>query len=102
MHTRLEKQADAAAEENQRLAIASLSSQQLKAQEIRARMSGNIPGYMPQKQGGAAEPVQFSVVFNFDGGRTEKITMIDGRADEAMPALPESSSDPDQVIEEDV
>src|SRR5690242_2355534 len=51
VHTRLEEQADAAAQENQRLAVASLSSQQLKAQEIRARMSGNIPGYMAQKQG---------------------------------------------------
>ena len=105
VHTRLEQQADAAAQENQRLAVASLSSQQLKAQEIRARMSGNIPGYMPQKQGGEGSPVQFSVVFNFQGRGAERIVMTPadhatGPTIDNTPWLPDSSDSASETDEE--
>ena len=99
VHTRLEQQADAAAEENQRLAVSSLSSAQLRAAEVRARL-GSVGSYAPQKNQGSDSPVQFSICFNFGEGRTEKITMIDGRADEVMPALPQSSEDAEEVDEE--
>lgn len=41
VHARLERTADAAEQDSQRLAVASLSAQQLRAAEVRARMGGH-------------------------------------------------------------
>lgn len=74
VHERLERTADAAEQDKQRLAVASLSSQQLRAAEVRAKIGG-VGAYAPQKQGGNGEAAVFSVVFNFSGDRTERIEM---------------------------
>jgi hypothetical protein len=79
-------------------------------------MAGNIPGYMPQKQGAGGESsVQFSIVFNFEGRGAERIVMTP--ADHAtgpasdfttvvdVPELIEPlpvGDEEDDVIEEDV
>jgi hypothetical protein len=42
VHERLERQADAAEQDNQRLAVASLSAQQLRAAEVRAKIGGLV------------------------------------------------------------
>jgi hypothetical protein len=67
VHERLEKTADAAEKDDQRLAVASLNAQQLRATEVRAKMGG-VCGYAPPKAvpGGGT---QFSLVMHFGDGK---------------------------------
>src|SRR5580700_550614 len=48
VHARLERSAAAAEQDDQRLAVASLSAQQLRAAEVRAKIGG-VGGYAAQK-----------------------------------------------------
>lgn len=72
VHERLERTAYAAEQDNQRLAVASLSAQQLRAAEVRARVGG-VGGYAPQKGRDGSEVPTFSLTINFGDGRTEQI-----------------------------
>jgi hypothetical protein len=68
---RLERTADAAEGDQQRLAVASLSGQQLRAAEVRAKLGG-VGGYATprtDKPNGAP----FVLTINFSGGRTQRI-----------------------------
>lgn len=68
---RLERTADAAEADKQRLAVASLSGQQLRAAEVRAKLGG-VGGYATprtEKPGGAP----FVLTINFSGRRTQRI-----------------------------
>ena len=62
VHERLEATADAAAQDNQRLAVASLSAQQLRAAEVRAKIGG-VGGYGASKAAGQGN-TPFSVTIN--------------------------------------
>jgi hypothetical protein len=73
VHDRLERTADAAEQDNQRLAGASLSSQQLRAAEVRAKIGG-VGAYSPQKQSGSGEAPTFSITMIF-GDRAERLDM---------------------------
>ena len=73
VHDRLERTADAAEQDNQRLAGASLSSQQLRAAEARAKIGG-VGAYSPQKQSGSRETPTFSITMIF-GDRAERLDM---------------------------
>jgi len=68
---RLERTADAAEQDNQRLAVSALSSQQLRAAEVRAKIGG-VGGYAPAKtqEGGAAPAFSLTIVLP---DRTERI-----------------------------
>ena len=48
VHERLERTADAAEQDNQRLAVSALSAQQLRAAEVRAKIGG-VGGYAPAR-----------------------------------------------------
>jgi hypothetical protein len=85
VHKRLERTAGAAEIDNQRLAVASLSSQQLRAAEVRAKIGG-VGGYAPQKVREGGEVPQFILNINFDGGRTQQII--------ATPMAPTIDADP--------
>ena len=78
VHERLERTAEAAEHDNQRLAVSALSAQQLRAAEVRARMGG-VGGYTPAR--GIAEGVvggaKFSVNIIFSNGHTETITTVE-------------------------
>jgi|SRR5580704_9664274 hypothetical protein len=73
VHDRLERQAQAAEQDNQRLAVASLSSQQLRAAEVRAKIGG-VGGYAPQKGREAGELQPFVLTIQFPD-RTERLEM---------------------------
>jgi hypothetical protein len=77
VHDRLERTADAAEQDNQRLAVASLAGQQLRAAEVRAKLGG-VGGYAPQKAGGG-EVQAFTVVFNLGEGRVDKVAFTPQR-----------------------
>ena len=62
VHARLEATADAAARDNQRVAVASLSAQQLRAAEVRAKIGG-VGGYGASKAAGQGN-TPFSVTIN--------------------------------------
>ncbi len=62
VHERLEATADAAARDNQRVAVASLSAQQLRAAEVRAKIGG-VGGYGASKAAGQGNR-PFSVTIN--------------------------------------
>jgi hypothetical protein len=83
VHERLERQADAAEQDNQRLAVASLSAQQLRAAEVRAKIGG-VGGYAAQKANGPGDGVPFTINFVFSGGASQQFT-LDGAA-EVKPA----------------
>jgi hypothetical protein len=94
---RLERTADAAEVDNQRLAVASLSGQQLRAAEVRAKL-GEIGGYAtPRSDKGNAAP--FVLTIKFSGGRETRIegTPIhsDDPAFNALPTVPLSIGDRD-------
>jgi hypothetical protein len=75
---RLERTADAAEIDKQRLAVASLSGQQLRAAEVRAKLGG-VGGYAtPRNEKEHAQPFVLNILFS--GGRTERI--------EGTPGLP--------------
>jgi hypothetical protein len=68
---RLERTADAAEVDNQRLAVASLSGQQLRAAEVRAKLGG-VGGYAPPRSDkGDAAP--FVLNINFRGQKPLRI-----------------------------
>lgn len=79
---RLERTADAAEQGGQRLAVASLSAQQLRASEVRARLAGH-GGYAAQKAQPGEVPA-FSLTINL-GTRTERLTMGAPPTDEFTP-----------------
>ena len=69
---RLERAADAAEADNQRLAVSSLSAQQLRAAEVRARL-GNVGSYGASRasSGENAQPFVLNIIFST---HTETIT----------------------------
>ena len=83
---RLERAADGAETDNQRLAVASLSGQQLRAAEVRAKLGG-VGGYAPQKAREPAEAPMFSVTINLGDGHTETITAVAAEPEPAGPIL---------------
>lgn len=90
MHERLERTADAAELDNQRLAVASLSSAQLRAAEVRAKMGG-VGGYAPPR-GEKSDGAPFVLNIVFSGSRTQRIEGVpihpDDPAFNAYPAAP--------------
>jgi hypothetical protein len=72
VHERLERIADAAEQDNQRLAVASLAGQQLRAAEVRAKLGG-VGGYAAQKAPGG-EGQSLTVIFNLKDGEAEKFS----------------------------
>jgi hypothetical protein len=89
---RLERTADAAEADNQRLAVASLSGQQLRAAEVRAKL-GSVGGYASPRAVASDAP-KFELNIIFSGGRTQHIVGRpidpDDPAFDAMPAVPMS------------
>ena len=80
VHDRLERTADGAEQDKQRLVVASLSAQQLRASEVRAKL-GNVGGYAPGKarpDGGAMG--LFSVNIHLGNGQVQRITTAAGSA----------------------
>jgi hypothetical protein len=68
---RLERTADAAEADNQRLAVASLSAQTTRLGEVRAKLA-SVGGYAtPRSDKGNAPP--FVLTINFSGGRLTRI-----------------------------
>jgi hypothetical protein len=91
---RLERTADAAEIDKQRLAVASLSGQQLRAAEVRAKLGG-VGGYAtPRTDKPSGAP--FVLTINFSGGRTQRIEGTpmhpDDPAFNAVPTVPLSIS----------
>lgn len=72
VHERLERTADAAEQDSQRLAVASLSAQQLRAAEVRAKMGGH-GGYGQAKAGPDGGRGVFAVNIYLDGRGVESI-----------------------------
>jgi hypothetical protein len=94
VNERLERTADAAELDNQRLAVASLSSQQLRAAEVRAKIGG-VGSYAPTKgrEGDAKAPV-FSVVMHLGEGQTMRLDAMAATIDaDPIPALPEGDGE---------
>lgn len=75
VHERLERTAGAAEQDNQRLAVASLSSQQLRAAEVRAKIGG-VGAYAPPRVREVGEGVAFAVNFIFSDGHREQIVAV--------------------------
>jgi hypothetical protein len=118
---RLERTADAAEVDQQRLAVASLSGQQLRAAEVRAKL-GRVGGYAPpRRELSDAQP--FVLNIQFRGGRTERIEGTPISPDDpvfnALPTIPlsiraahkasgsgtsvaDGSDDEEEVFDEDV
>lgn len=116
VHDRLERTADGAEQDKQRLAVASLSSQQLRAAEVRARIGG-VGAYSPQKQSSGEAPM-FSLTIHL-GDRSERIDMTahpTGQTIDMQPSqsadfttvvqipdlLPEASDEADAVVDEGI
>ena len=77
VHERLERTAEAAEHDNQRLAVSALSAQQLRAAEVRARMGG-VGAYSPARRivdGGGDTKFSVNIIFP-NAGRTETITTV--------------------------
>ena len=80
VHNRLERTADAAEQDNQRLAVSSLSAQQLRAAEVRAK-PGGVGGYAPGRAGPDGGGMgTFSVNIHLGNGQVERITTGAGPA----------------------
>lgn len=78
VHDRLERAADGAEQGRQPQAVASLSAQQLRAAEVRAKIGG-VGGHGPGKAGpDAGGAGVFSVNIHFGGGVTERISTTGG------------------------
>jgi hypothetical protein len=92
---RLERTADAAEADKQRLAVASLSGQQLRAAEVRAKLGG-VGGYAtPRSDKGDAAPFVLNIHFSDRTQRIEGTPMHpDDPAFNAVPALPLSFGSP--------
>ena len=73
VHERLERVADGAEQDGQRLAVAGLAAQQLRAAEVRAKL-GNTGGYGTAARGAAeAEKATFTFILNMPGQMPQKI-----------------------------
>lgn len=87
---RLERTAEAAEVDKQRLAVASLSGQQLRAAEVRAKLGG-VGGYAPPRSEMSGAP-PFVLNIHFSGGRTERIEGTPVQPDDpvfdAVPVVP--------------
>ena len=77
VHERLERTADAAEQDKQRLAVASLSAQQLRAAEVRAKLGG-VGSFAPAKVGPDGTGQVFSVNIHLGGHVVERITTSAG------------------------
>jgi hypothetical protein len=119
VHERLERTAEAAEHDNQRLAVASLSAQQLRAAEVRAKIGG--VGAFAAKATGDGQPAMVNFQINFTGGKTEQFGVVSAvaeKTDEVPPqprgirwpsiksadpiaALPESEGDEEGVFDDD-
>jgi len=89
---RLERTAAAAEHDNQRLAVASLAGQQLRAAEVRAKLGG-VGGYAASKAAGAGSEAGASFVVNFHFGdkvQTIEATPIHAAAGATMDVAPEA------------
>ncbi len=75
VHARLERTADAAEQDNQRLTVASLSAQQLRATEVRAKMGGH-GGYGQGKASPDGGQGVFSVNIHLGGKIVESISTV--------------------------
>lgn len=75
VHERLERAADAAEQDGQRMAVAGLSAQQLRAAEVRAKIGG-VGGYAPQRPAGSGDGTPFSVNIIFPNGQVDRITTV--------------------------
>jgi hypothetical protein len=73
VHERLERTADAAETDKQRLAVASLASQQLRAAEVRAKLGG--AGAYGQKAREAGEAAVFSLTIHL-GDKTRRLDFM--------------------------
>jgi hypothetical protein len=87
---RLERTAEAAEIDQQRIAVASLSGQQLRAAEVRAKLGG-VGGYAtPRGEKSDGAPFVLNIVFS--GGRTQRIEGVpippDDPAFDAIPTVP--------------
>jgi hypothetical protein len=82
--------ASAAESDRQRVAVASLSGQQLRAAEVRAKLGGARGYGTPRNDKGNAAP--FVLNINFSGGRTMRIEGVpihpDDPASNAQPTAP--------------
>jgi hypothetical protein len=97
---RLERSANAAEIDKQRLAVASLSGQQLRAAEVRAKL-GSVGGFAPPRAVVNNAP-PFVLNIHFSGGGTER---IEGRpldpddpAFNGVPSVPLSISPADRLV----
>lgn len=75
VHDRLERTADAAEQDKQRLAVSSLSAQQLRAAEVRAKIGG-VGGYAPGKGGPDGTMATFSVNIHLGNGTVDRISTV--------------------------
>jgi hypothetical protein len=76
VHERLERTADAAEHDNQRLTVSALSAQQLRAAEVRAKIGG-VGGFAPARAADQAAASQvFSVNILFSTGETVSINTV--------------------------
>ena len=80
VHERLERTAVAAEQDGQRMTVAGLAAQQLRASEVRAKIGG-VGGYASPRAGenGAPGAALFAVNIHFSGGRTESV-IVEGHA----------------------
>jgi len=92
VHDRLERSAAAAEQGQQRLAVAALAGQQLRAAEVRAKLGG-AGGYAPPKAQAGGERAVFSITINLPG-QSERIVVGAGPAI-AGAALPDEPPDAD-------
>ena len=88
VHERLERVADGAEQDGQRLAVAGLAAQQLRAAEVRAKL-GNAGAYGAAARGaGEGEKATFTFILNMPGQMPQKIIEAQLDPDGALAALP--------------
>jgi hypothetical protein len=99
VHDRLERTATAAEYDNQRLAVASLAGQQLRAAEVRAKLGG-VGAYAPPKvQGAAGSAAMFNLVIKFSDHAETIGTALHHSADPAI--IDADADDPDTDTDTD-
>jgi hypothetical protein len=100
---RLERVAGAAEQDNQRVAVASVSGQQLRAAEIRSKL-GSVGGYAPPRAAEAFVGVPFNLTINMPNGVTQRIeamTTTDGPSAPLIDVTPVESIEtiPDRLLD---
>jgi hypothetical protein len=118
VHERLERAADVAEDAKSANGVATVSAQQIRASEVRAKIGG-VGGYAPAKSIGAGEGAQFNLIIQFSEGHDERIsaTVVDPaaaaptgrtfdvaftRMDGASDALPNDGDDNGAEFDDDV